>query len=194
MSNCSFIAQSKLPTEHGNFTLCAFEEENGKEHLALTFGDVEGQDVALCRVHSECLTGDALLSLRCDCGPQLQAALKLIADNKSGILLYLRQEGRGIGLVNKIRAYALQDQGHDTVEANESLGFAADLRNYQICADMLKHFNISAVNLLTNNPKKVEALEDAGINVANRMSLHVGENDSNKDYLETKRDKLGHLT
>ena len=194
MSNCSYITQSKLPTEYGDFTLCAFEEDNGKEHLALTFGDVEGQDTALCRVHSECLTGDALLSLRCDCGPQLQAALKMIAENKSGILLYLRQEGRGIGLVNKIRAYALQDQVHDTVEANESLGFAADLRNYQICSDMLKHFNISAVNLLTNNPKKVEALEEAGINVTSRMSLHVGENDSNKDYLETKRDKLGHLT
>lgn len=194
MSNCKFITQSKLPTSHGEYTLYAFEEPNGQEHLALTFGDVEGQDVALCRVHSECLTGDALLSLRCDCGPQLQAALQMIAEHKSGILLYLRQEGRGIGLVNKIKAYALQDQGHDTVEANESLGFAADLRNYQICSDMLKHFNISAVNLLTNNPKKVEALEEAGINVAQRMSLHVGANDSNKEYLETKRDKLGHLS
>jgi|TARA_B110000438_G_C15774698_1_gene633520 GTP cyclohydrolase II len=194
MSNCKFITQSKLPTSHGEYTLCAFEEPNGQEHLALTFGDVEGQDVALCRVHSECLTGDALLSLRCDCGPQLQAALQMISENKSGILLYLRQEGRGIGLVNKIKAYALQDQGHDTVEANESLGFAADLRNYQICSDMLKYFNISAVNLLTNNPKKVEALEDAGINVAQRMSLHAGANDSNKDYLDTKRDKLGHLS
>ena len=194
MGNCKFITQSKLPTLHGEYTLCAFEEPNGQEHLALTFGDVEGQDVALCRVHSECLTGDALLSLRCDCGPQLQAALQMIAEHKSGILLYLRQEGRGIGLVNKIKAYALQDQGHDTVEANESLGFAADLRNYHICSDMLKHFNISAVNLLTNNPKKVEALEEAGINVAQRMSLHVGANDSNKEYLETKRDKLGHLS
>ena len=194
MSNCKFITQSKLPTSHGEYTLCAFEEPNGQEHLALTFGDVEGQDVALCRVHSECLTGDALLSLRCDCGPQLQAALQMIAEHKSGILLYLRQEGRGIGLVNKIKAYALQDQGHDTVEANESLGFAADLRNYHICSDMLKHFNISAVNLFTNNPKKVEALEEAGINVAQRMSLHVGANDSNKEYLETKRDKLGHLS
>jgi len=194
MSNCKFVTQSKLPTEHGEFTLCAFEEPNGKEHLALTFGDLDSKNPVLCRVHSECLTGDALMSLRCDCGPQLQAALKMIAQNGSGILLYLRQEGRGIGLVNKIRAYALQDTGHDTVEANESLGFAADLRNYNICSDILSHFDISAVNLLTNNPKKVEALEDAGIVVSQRMSLHAGENINNKDYLDTKRDKLGHLT
>ena len=194
MSNCKFVTQSKLPTQYGEFTLCAFEEPDGKEHLALTFGDIEGKDVALCRVHSECLTGDALLSLRCDCGPQLQAGLKMIAKNKSGILLYLRQEGRGIGLVNTIKAYALQDQGHDTVEANELLGFAADLRNYQICSDILNYFKISSVNLLTNNPKKVEALEDAGITIAQRTSLHVGANDNNKGYLETKRDKLGHLS
>ena len=194
MSNGKFVTQSKLPTVHGEFTLCAFEEPNGKEHLALTFGDLDSKNPVLCIVHSEFLTGDALMSLRCDCGPQLQAALKMIAQNGSGILLYLRQEGRGIGLVNKIRAYALQDTGHDTVEANESLGFAADLRNYNICSDILSHFDISAVNLLTNNPKKVEALEDAGIVVSQRMSLHAGENINNKDYLDTKRDKLGHLT
>ena len=170
-----------------------FEEDNGKEHLALTFGDVEGQDTALCRVHSECLTGDALHSLRCDCGPQLQAALQMLAENKSGILLYLRQEGRGIGLVNKIRAYALQDQGHDTVEANELLGFAPDLREYNICLDILQHFKISSVNLLTNNPKKVSALEEVGISVTKRTSLHEGENEKNKNYLDTKRDKMGHL-
>jgi len=147
----------------------------------------------MCRVHSECLTGDALHSLRCDCGPQLQAAMKMLAENKSGILLYLRQEGRGIGLVNKIRAYALQDQGHDTVEANEMLGFPADLREYNICLDILQHFNITSVNLLTNNPKKVSALEEVGISVAQRTSLHEGKNEKNTEYLNTKRDKMGHL-
>ena len=133
-------------------------------------------------------------SLRCDCGPQLQSALKLLAQNKSGILLYLRQEGRGIGLVNKIRAYALQDQGHDTVEANELLGFPADLREYNICLDILQHFKITAVNLLTNNPKKVDALEEVGINVVKRTSIHEGMNEKNKSYLDTKRDKMGHLS
>ena len=144
-------------------------------------------------MHSECLTWDALHSLRCDCGPQLQAALKMLAHNKSGILLYLRQEGRGIGLVNKIRAYALQDQGHDTVEANEMLGFPADLREYNICLDILEHFKISSVNLITNNPKKVNALEEVGIQVAKRTPIHEGLNEKNKDYLDTKRDKMGHL-
>ena len=193
MSSCKFASESKLPTKFGEFTISTFEEPCGKDHIALTIGDIQNTDTVMCRVHSECLTGDALHSLRCDCGPQLKAALKMLAENKSGILLYLRQEGRGIGLVNKIRAYALQDQGHDTVEANEMLGFPADLREYNICLDILQHFNITSVNLLTNNPKKVSALEEVGISVAQRTSLHEGENEKNTEYLNTKRDKMGHL-
>ena len=193
MSSCKFASESKLPTKFGEFTISTFEEPCGKDHIALTIGDIQDEAAVMCRVHSECLTGDALHSLRCDCGPQLQAALKMLAENKTGILLYLRQEGRGIGLVNKIRAYALQDQGHDTVEANEMLGFPADLREYNICLDILQHFEISSVNLLTNNPKKVSALEEVGISVVKRTSLHEGANEKNQDYLNTKRDKMGHL-
>ena len=193
MSSCKFASESKLPTKFGEFTISTFEEPCGKDHIALTIGDIKNENTVMCRVHSECLTGDALHSLRCDCGPQLQAAMKKLAKNKSGILLYLRQEGRGIGLVNKIRAYALQDQGHDTVEANEMLGFAADLREYNICLDILEHFKITSVNLLTNNPKKVSALEEVGIRVTQRTSLHEGENKENQEYLNTKRDKMGHL-
>ena len=193
MSSCKFASESKLPTKFGEFTISTFEEPCGKDHIALTIGDIKNQDTVMCRVHSECLTGDALHSLRCDCGPQLHEAMEKLAKNKSGILLYLRQEGRGIGLVNKIRAYALQDQGHDTVEANEMLGFAADLREYNICLDILEHFKITSVNLLTNNPKKVSALEEVGIRVTQRTSLHEGENKENQEYLNTKRDKMGHL-
>jgi len=193
LSSCKFASESKLPTKFGEFTISTFEEPCGKDHIALTIGDIKNQDTVMCRVHSECLTGDALHSLRCDCGPQLHEAMEKLAKNKSGILLYLRQEGRGIGLVNKIRAYALQDQGHDTVEANEMLGFAADLREYNICLDILEHFKITSVNLLTNNPKKVSALEEVGIRVTQRTSLHEGENKVNQEYLNTKRDKMGHL-
>lgn len=193
MSSCKFISASELPTKFGDFIISVFEEPNGKDHIALTIGNIYEQQSVMCRVHSECLTGDALHSLRCDCGPQLQGALEQLSKNKSGILLYLRQEGRGIGLVNKIRAYALQDQGHDTVEANEMLGFPADLREYNICLDILEHFNITSVNLLTNNPKKVEALEEVGIKVTKRTAIHEGENEKNKQYIQTKRDKMGHL-
>ena len=193
MSSCKFASESKLPTKFGEFTISTFEEPCGKDHIALTIGDIKNQDTVMCRVHSECLTGDALHSLRCDCGPQLHEAMEKLAKNKSGILLYLRQEGRGIGLVNKIRAYALQDQGHDTVEANEMLGFAADLREYNICLDILEHFKITSVNLLTNNPKKVSALEEVGIRVSKRTSLHEGENKVKQEYLNTRRDKMGHL-
>ena len=193
MTQCSFITEASLPTEFGEFRLHAFEENNGKEHLAIVYGDIHNQANVLCRLHSECLTGDALFSTRCDCGPQLKAALKSIAENGAGILLYLRQEGRGIGLVNKIKAYALQDQGRDTVEANEELGFDADLRSYDICFDMLKHFSVNSVNLLTNNPKKVAALEDVGVSVNKRIALYEGVNETNQSYIDTKKSKLGHL-
>ena len=187
-------SDSFLPTEHGNFRIRVFVGPDGKEHTTLYTGDITNpENTPIVRIHSECLTGDALHSLRCDCGPQLQAAMQKLAENKSGILLYLRQEGRGIGLVNKIRAYALQDQGHDTVEANEMLGFAADLREYNICLDILEHFKITSVNLLTNNPKKVSALEEVGIRVMQRTSLHEGENKENQEYLNTKRVTMVHL-
>jgi GTP cyclohydrolase II len=147
----------------------------------------------LARIHSECLTGDVLHSLRCDCGAQLHAAMQAIADEGRGLLLYLRQEGRGIGLMNKIRAYHLQDQGADTVEANQQLGFDADLRQYDMLTTMLKHLNISKLRLMTNNPRKLAALESAGIHIEERLPLQVGENPHNRQYLATKTQKLGHL-
>lgn len=190
----TYIATAKLPTPFGVFSMHGFEDnETGKEHVALTMGDVGQGEPVLMRVHSECLTGDALFSLRCDCGFQLEAALKAIAEAGCGVLLYLRQEGRGIGLSNKIRAYHLQDQGADTVEANEQLGFAADLRKYYMCQPMLEHLGIQQVHLMTNNPRKVKALSDMGVNVAERVPLHVGRNPFNDGYLNTKAAKLGHM-
>ena len=190
----TYVASSQLPTKWGTFTMHGFlEPGTGKEHVVLTMGDVgEGQPV-LGRVHSECLTGDALFSLRCDCGFQLEAALTALADEGRGALLYLRQEGRGIGLMNKIRAYNLQDGGADTVEANELLGFGADQRDYGICKPMLAHLGITSLKLLTNNPRKVKALEDFGITVAERIPLKTGLNPFNRNYLATKAGKLGHL-
>lgn len=190
----AFIAASKLPTEWGEFRLHVFSDsETGKEHLALVCGDPAAQQPALCRVHSECLTGDALFSLRCDCGSQLQEAMRRIAAHGSGVILYLRQEGRDIGLGNKIRAYALQDQGVDTVQANMELGFAADARDYSMCKPMLDHLGIHSLRLMTNNPRKVAALEALGITVGERLPLLTGENLHNRHYLATKRDKLGHI-
>jgi GTP cyclohydrolase II len=188
------VADSRLPTPWGVFTLVGFEDSaSGKEHVALVFGEVAGDEPVLARIHSECLTGDALFSLRCDCGFQLQEALRRIAQEGRGVLLYLRQEGRGIGLLNKIKAYHLQDGGADTVEANEQLGFAADLRDYSMCEPMLEHLGIKAVRLMTNNPLKVAALEKYGVNVAERVPLQVGKNRHNESYLQTKMGKLGHL-
>nr|WP_017129929.1 GTP cyclohydrolase II [Pseudomonas agarici] len=189
-----FVAASKLPTPFATFTMNGFlEEATNREHVVLTLGDVADGAPVLGRVHSECLTGDALFSQRCDCGSQLEAALQAIAREGRGVLLYLRQEGRGIGLMNKIRAYELQDGGADTVEANERLGFAADLRNYAICLPMLEHLGIQSLRLMTNNPRKVKALTDMGITVAERVPLHTGHNPHNKLYLATKADKLGHM-
>lgn len=189
-----FIESSKLPTPWGMFEIHGFEDTDAqKEHIALTMGDVASGEPVLARIHSECLTGDALFSLRCDCGAQLQAAMHRIALEGRGVIFYLRQEGRGIGLLNKIKAYRLQDKGADTVEANEQLGFGADMRDYSILNYMLDHLHIQQVKLMTNNPKKVEALEQLGIKVAERIPHQKGRNPHNVKYLETKKGKLGHL-
>ncbi|MCR8921517.1 GTP cyclohydrolase II [Dasania sp. GY-MA-18] len=189
-----FVESSKLPTEWAVFDMHGFEDiENDKEHVVLTLGDVADGEPVLARVHSECLTGDALFSMRCDCGSQLQAALQKIAEEGRGALLYLRQEGRGIGLLNKIKAYKLQDAGADTVEANEQLGFGADMRNYSICTEMLRHLGIKSLRLMTNNPRKVKALTEQGLTIAERIPLKTGHNPHNAHYLATKAGKLGHL-
>jgi GTP cyclohydrolase II len=189
-----YIETAKLPTPWAVFDMHGFEElEDGKEHLLLTLGDVAADGPVLVRIHSECLTGDALFSMRCDCGSQLQAAMEQIAEDGRGAILYLRQEGRGIGLMNKIRAYALQDQGADTVEANEELGFDPDMRDYSICKIMLEHAGIERLRLLTNNPRKVNALQQMGFEVVERIALQTGQNAHNARYLATKAGKLGHL-
>ncbi len=188
-----FVETCLLPTPFAVFKMHGFEEtETGREHVVLSLGDVSDGQPVLARTHSECLTGDALFSMRCDCGYQLEQAMKSIADEGRGVLLYLRQEGRGIGLMNKVRAYQLQDQGADTVEANERLGFAADLRDYSICGPMLQHLGIKSLRLMTNNPRKVDALRAGGVEVVERLSLEVGRNPYNDLYLNTKRQKLGH--
>ena len=189
----SIPSEAKLPTVHGDFQIRVFHESTtGFDHVALTLGDMAGPDPVLIRVHSECLTGDALGSLRCDCGPQLDSALKTIVERGWGCLLYLRQEGRGIGLHAKIQAYHLQDQGADTLDANLMLGLPADGRDYSIAASMLLALNIPSVNLLSNNPNKQEQLEQYGIHVAGLIPLVVGVGDQNRSYLETKVERMGH--
>lgn len=191
-----YVESSKLPTPWGMFCMHGFvDEDTDKEHLILSYGDVSlaGDKPVLVRIHSECLTGDALFSLRCDCGAQLQAAMHKIALEGCGAIFYLRQEGRGIGLINKIRAYKLQDCGLDTVEANEKLGFGADMRDYSMLKSMFEHMGIKKVNLMTNNPKKLKALTDMGIAIAERKPHETGRNPHNAQYLETKKGKLGHL-
>ena len=190
--NISIIAKAKLPTIWAEFSVLVFSEiSNGKEHLVLSLGDLER--IPLLRIHSQCLTGDALFSLRCDCGSQLQMSLKMIADKGNGLLIYMAQEGRGIGLGNKIKAYELQDQGLNTIEANEKLGFEADQRDYSICGEILSSLDIDKVKLITNNPDKVKGLEESGIGVEERISLTVAPTKHNKEYLNVKEDSMGHL-
>ena len=189
-----YIASSKLPTPWGVFEMHGFEDsETGKEHVALTFGTFSPDVPVLGRIHSECLTGDALFSLRCDCGFQLQTAMQNVAEEGQGFILYLRQEGRGIGLLNKIRAYELQDQGANTVEANERLGFEADMRKYDMIIPMMEKIGIAKVRLMTNNPRKVKAMQSFGLEVVERVPLQVGKNRYNEDYLKTKSTQLGHM-
>jgi len=186
-------SEAKLPTKYGDFVIRVFHEsETGLDHVALTLGEMSGPDPVLIRVHSECLTGDAFGSLRCDCGPQLDAALSQISAKGWGAVLYLRQEGRGIGLHAKIQAYHLQDKGADTLDANLLLGLPADARNYRIASTMLKSLGVGEVCLLSNNPDKVEQLEKHGIIVSQRMPLIVGVGEENMDYLQTKADRMGH--
>jgi GTP cyclohydrolase II len=188
-----YVESARLPTPFGTFDLHGFEDIAGKEHVMLTLGDVASGEPVLVRIHSECLTGDALFSLRCDCGPQLEAAMERIGREGRGIILYLRQEGRGIGLINKIRAYKLQDKGADTVEANVHLGFDADLRDYTLCRTMLQHAGARRLLLMTNNPRKVDALREQGFEIVERIPHEMGANPHNEQYLRVKKGKLGHL-
>jgi 3,4-dihydroxy 2-butanone 4-phosphate synthase/GTP cyclohydrolase II len=189
------VARARLPTEHGTWHVhvAHVAPVDGQEHLAIVMGSVDDGSPVIVRVHSECITGDVFGSKRCDCGPQLERAMQQIAQEGRGIVLYLRQEGRGIGLVNKLRAYALQDLGFDTVEANQHLGFSADERSYQVAAEMLSALGVQSVRLLTNNPRKVTGLAEWGIDVVERIPIEIISNAENSRYLQTKQHKLGHL-
>jgi len=188
------VAQAKLPTQWAEFTLYAFvEKETKEEHLAICLGNFHDDNKCLLRIHSQCLTGDALFSLRCDCGNQLKSSLEKIARQGKGVIIYMAQEGRGIGLANKIKAYQLQDEGLDTIDANIKLGFAADERDYSICAEILKALDINKVHIMTNNPDKIKGLVMKGIEVEQRVSANSEPTEHNKAYLKDKKEKMGHL-
>ena len=188
------VEEVNLPTKYGNFKLHLYEDIfDNNSHLALSLGDFNHKKSTLVRVHSECLTGDVFHSQRCDCGDQLETAMQMISNNKSGVIVYLKQEGRGIGLLHKIKAYRLQEGGLDTVEANEELGFSADLRDYGVGAQILKDLGITNITIMTNNPKKLVGLEGHGLNIVSRIPIKIKPNQNNKEYLKTKKSKLGHI-
>ena len=188
------VEKVNLPTKYGNFKLHLYEDIfDNNSHLALSLGDFSHEKSTLVRVHSECLTGDVFHSQRCDCGDQLETAMQMIANNKSGVIVYLKQEGRGIGLLHKIKAYRLQEGGLDTVEANEKLGFSADVRDYGVGAQILKDLGITNITIMTNNPKKLVGLEGHGLNIVSRIPIKIKPNQNNKEYLKTKKSKLGHI-
>lgn len=188
------VVETKLPTRYGEFRVYGFiDKKTGEYHLALVKGDISKEESVLTRVHSECLTGDALGSKRCDCGEQYDAAMKKIAENGCGILLYMKQEGRGIGLINKLKAYSLQDEGLDTVEANLKLGFPADARKYDIAAAILKELGVENIDIMTNNPDKIEKLKSFGINIKKRVPLKIEANEIDAFYLKTKKEKMAHM-
>jgi len=192
--NFDKVPCAKLPTEFGEFRIYAFRNsDSGEEAVALVMGNPSPDTVVLVRIHSQCLTGDVFCSKRCDCGEQLSAAMGLIAEAKNGVLVYQQKEGRGIGLINKIHAYELQDQGLDTVAANLALGFEADLRDYRMPAEILKYLSATRINLLSNNPEKVQGLEQEGIKIENRISLEITPTLMSQRYLRVKKEKLGHL-
>ncbi len=188
-----FYAKAKLPTRFGIFKIYVFKNEDNKDHAVLVHGDIEGEENVPIRIHSECLTGDVFGSMRCDCRDQLITSLKYIGSQERGMLIYLRQEGRGIGLLNKIRAYNLEDNGKDTVEANIEQGLPADNRQYNFAVDVIKYFKIKSIELMTNNPEKMKYLEGNGIKISKRIPLIIEPNSFDKFYLETKKDKMGHM-
>jgi 3,4-dihydroxy 2-butanone 4-phosphate synthase / GTP cyclohydrolase II len=193
MSVTRRVAQAGLPTRYGTFEMYVYDARDHKEHVALTLGAIDDGDAVLVRAHSECLTGDVFGSSRCDCGEQLDDSLRFLQEQGRGVLLYLRQEGRGIGLAKKISAYALQEQGLDTVEANLALGLPEDMRDYRVAAEMLLDLGVRKARLLTNNPAKVEGLQRYGVEVVERLPLGISPNPSNLGYLRTKSEKMGHL-